>query len=70
MRGRAETNYQLLPGDRLYVDAQSVVAVNTIMTKLFAPLNTLAGTALLGRSVVSVFSQPLNTTGFGSSSSP
>jgi hypothetical protein len=65
MRGRTETNFQLLPGDRVYVEAQSVVAVNNIMTKLFAPINNLAGTVLLGRSVVSVFAQPLNQTGFG-----
>jgi polysaccharide export outer membrane protein len=63
MRGRTESNYQLLPGDRLYVDAQPLLAFNTFMTKLTNPLQTITGPALLGRGVVATFATPLITTG-------
>jgi polysaccharide export outer membrane protein len=67
-RGRTESNYQLLPGDRLYVDSQSIVTVNTVLTKVFAPIQNLAGTALLGRGVVGAFAQPLKQNGTSGSS--
>jgi polysaccharide export outer membrane protein len=61
-RARTETNYQLMPGDRLYVDGQSIVTVNNVMTKVFAPLQNLAGFAILGRGAVAEFAQPLKGT--------
>jgi polysaccharide export outer membrane protein len=62
-RGRTESNYQLMPGDRLYVQAESLVTLNTAMTKLFAPVQQLLGTALLGNSVVRVFAQSIHSNG-------
>jgi polysaccharide export outer membrane protein len=67
-RARTETNYQLMPGDRVYVQAESLVTVNTALSKLFAPFQQLLGTALLGNGVVRVFSQSIhsnNGTGTG-----
>ena len=42
------TNYQLLPGDRVYVAAQKLVTLDTRMARLFAPVERVLGIALLG----------------------
>lgn len=46
-----DTNYQLMPGDRVYVDAQRLVKIDTYLAKLFAPVERVLGIALLGRSL-------------------
>jgi polysaccharide export outer membrane protein len=55
MRGRTETNYQLLPGDRLYVAAQPLVAFDIAFAKLIAPIERITGVALLGNGLVQAF---------------
>jgi polysaccharide export outer membrane protein len=47
-RGDATTNYQLLPGDRLYVSEDKLVAVDTQLGKIFAPLERIMGFTSLG----------------------
>jgi polysaccharide export outer membrane protein len=42
-RGDVTTNYQILPGDRLYVSEDKLVAFDTKMGKIFAPLERLFG---------------------------
>ena len=54
-RGRAETNYQLLPGDRIYVQAYPLVAVDTRLGRLLAPVERVFGFMLLGQSTVRAF---------------
>ena len=49
--GVATTNYQLLPGDRVYVQADDLIATDNYLAKLFAPVNRVLGSALLGISV-------------------
>jgi protein involved in polysaccharide export with SLBB domain len=49
--GVATTNYQLLPGDRVYVQADDLIATDNYLAKLFAPINRVLGSALLGISV-------------------
>ncbi len=46
--GVATTNYQLLPGDRIYVQADDLIATDNYLAKLFAPINRVLGSALLG----------------------
>src|SRR5262249_61670671 len=46
------TNYQLLPGDRVYVAAQHLVATDTFLARLFAPLERVLGVTLLGNVTV------------------
>lgn len=46
--GITDTNYQLLPGDRVYVQSDDLVAMQTYFEKLFAPLEKLFGVTLLG----------------------
>jgi polysaccharide export outer membrane protein len=62
-RARTETNYQLMPGDRLYVDGQSIITVNTVMAKVLAPIQQLSGAALLARGTISAFAFGLKGTG-------
>src|SRR5262249_57085040 len=48
-RGRTETNYQLLPGDRIYVQAQPLVATHTYLARLFSPMERVLRLTPLGR---------------------
>lgn len=47
-RGDITTNYQLLPGDRLYVSEDKLVAFDTALGKFFSPLERIFGVTLLG----------------------
>jgi polysaccharide export outer membrane protein len=51
--GSPETNYQLMPGDRIYVQSNALIKLNNRMTQVFAPINNLFGFTLLGTSTVS-----------------
>jgi polysaccharide biosynthesis/export protein len=46
--GETGTNYQLLPGDRVYVAAQHLVATDTFLARVFSPIERVLGVALLG----------------------
>ena len=50
--GQTSTNYQLLPGDRIYIQADALVALNNKIEKIVAPVERLFGTALLGFNVI------------------
>lgn len=45
--GDATTNYQILPGDRLYVAEDKMVAMDTWLGKFLAPVERVAATTLL-----------------------
>jgi polysaccharide export outer membrane protein len=62
-RGRAETNYQLLPGDRLFVQADPLVTIDTRMARFFSPIERFLGVSLLGASTVEAYKFN-NTNGF------
>jgi polysaccharide export outer membrane protein len=49
------TNYQVLPGDRIFIAEDGLVATNNFIAKLTAPLERLLGTATLGTSSVRNF---------------
>lgn len=65
-RGDIKTNYQLLPGDRLYVSEDKLVALDTMMGKIFSPFERLFGVTLLGTQTAQriVFFDQVNS-GFG-----
>ncbi len=52
-RGDIKTNYQIMPGDRLYVSEDKLVALDTAMGKLISPLERVFGVTLLGTQTVS-----------------
>lgn len=47
--GITTTNYQLLPGDRIYVQADKLIAADNVLSKVFAPFERMIGIVLLGR---------------------
>ena len=49
-RGDVTTNYQILPGDRLFVSEDKLVAFDTKLGKLIAPFERVAGFIALGTS--------------------
>jgi polysaccharide biosynthesis/export protein len=51
-RGVARTNYQILPGDRIYVKADCLIATDNFLAKLLSPVERVLGTTLLGTSTV------------------
>lgn len=48
----APTNYQILPGDRLFVAEDRLVALDTALAKIIAPAERVLGFTLLGTSTV------------------
>ncbi|MGI9456751.1 MAG: polysaccharide biosynthesis/export family protein [Aeoliella sp.] len=49
-RGDVSTNYQILPGDRLYVSEDKLVALDTMFAKVISPVERVFGVTLLGTS--------------------
>jgi polysaccharide export outer membrane protein len=51
-RGDTSTNYQLLPGDRLYIQAAPLIVTSTYMDRVLAPLERIFGLDLLINAVI------------------
>src|SRR5262249_62043467 len=51
-RGRHETNYQLAPGDRVFVQAYKMVTFDSRLARLISPFERMFGVTLLGSSTV------------------
>ncbi len=47
-RGDIATNYQILPGDRMYISEDKLVAVDTALAKAISPIERIFGVTLLG----------------------
>lgn len=52
-RGDIKTNYQVMPGDRVYVSEDKLVALDTAFGKMVAPLERIFGVTLLGTQTAS-----------------
>ncbi len=50
--GSPATNYQLMPGDRVFVQSDAFIHANNALAKAFAPLERIFGVTLLGTSAV------------------
>jgi polysaccharide biosynthesis/export protein len=50
--GGTETNYQLMPGDRVYVKADHWVSADSWLSKRLAPIDRIFGATLLGSQAV------------------
>jgi polysaccharide export outer membrane protein len=60
--GATATNYQVLPGDRIYVEAEPLITLDTYLARIFAPVERVFGVTLLGSGVVHSVSAPLGVT--------
>lgn len=47
-RGDIATNYQILPGDRMYIAEDKLVAIDTALAKFISPIERVFGITLLG----------------------
>ncbi len=50
--GESGTNYQLFPGDRVYVDSNNLIKADSFLAKLYSPILRTFGVTLLGASTV------------------
>ncbi len=48
MGGDTTTNWQIFPGDRIFIDSDPFLWFNNTLTKIFAPIEQLLGVTLLG----------------------
>lgn len=51
-RGETMTNYQLFPGDRVYIQADRLITADSWLAKVLAPVERVLGVTLLGSSTV------------------
>ena len=51
--GSAATNYQILPGDRVYIKARPIITVDTYLARFISPIERILGVTLLGSETVS-----------------
>jgi polysaccharide export outer membrane protein len=54
--GVTVTNYQVMPGDRIYVKAQRLVTIDRTLARILSPVERLFGITLLGASTVNQIS--------------
>jgi polysaccharide export outer membrane protein len=64
--GYIDTNYQVLPGDRIYVKAQRLVTIDTALARLLSPVERVFGVTLLGANTVN----QISGRGFGFNNNP
>ena len=51
-RGDPATNYQLMPGDRVYVAEDKLVYTDNFLAKVISPIERVFGITLLGSSTI------------------
>jgi polysaccharide biosynthesis/export protein len=64
-RGSEATNYQIMPGDRIYVDAKKWVRFDTGLARFLSPVERVLGITLLGSETVNSISGRTSGTGSG-----
>src|SRR5262249_12248801 len=64
--GKTGTNYQLLPGDRLYVKAAPLITLDAYMARVIAPIERVVGANLLINSLISSYQGIVRFGSFGS----
>jgi polysaccharide biosynthesis/export protein len=64
--GATATNYQVLPGDRIFLDSVPLVRFDTKLARIFSPIERVFGITLLGSSTYHSLTQSQNSnTGSG-----
>ena len=53
--GNTTTNYQLLPGDRIYISSDCLITAYNYLDKILAPIERVFGVTLLGTTTVQSF---------------
>jgi polysaccharide export outer membrane protein len=61
------TNYQILPGDRIFLAENKMIAFDATLNKLIAPFERVFGFTLLGTQTIQTINRfPLGLSGLGS----
>ncbi len=63
--GLTATNYQLMPGDRIYIQADKLIMIDNMISKIAAPVERLFGLTLLGYGVLSTANQGVSNSNQG-----
>jgi hypothetical protein len=63
-----ETNYQLFPGDRVYVKADSLICTDNWLAKVVSPIERVLGVTLLGATTVNALRTNPNSNSNGNGS--
>jgi polysaccharide export outer membrane protein len=63
--GAAKMNYQVFPGDRIYVQAKPIVTFDTYLTLITNPIQRMMGTAILGAGTFNTLKFLPGSTGIG-----
>jgi hypothetical protein len=73
--GLTATNYQLMPGDRIYIQADKLIVLDNMIAKITAPIERVVGVTLLGYGLLTTANQGVsqgfnngggnNNSGFG-----
>jgi polysaccharide export outer membrane protein len=63
--GTTTTNYQIMPGDRVFVKAQRLVTIDTTMARIIQPIERLFGVVLLGGATVQTLKGNVGGNGLG-----
>jgi polysaccharide export outer membrane protein len=63
--GDASTNYQVLPGDRIYVEAEAIFSIDAALAKFLSPIERIFGVTLLGSETVNSIRTNGSTSGSG-----
>lgn len=50
--GCTSTNYQIMPGDRVYIKAQRLVTIDTTLARIIQPVERVFGITLLGAATI------------------
>jgi polysaccharide export outer membrane protein len=58
--GATATNYQILPGDRIFVEANKLITLDTALARIFSPVERIFGITLLGTAVYRGIATPIN----------
>jgi polysaccharide export outer membrane protein len=61
--GLTATNYQLAPGDRVYVKAQDLIVLDTFLARVISPIERVFGILLLGNTTVRAYGPRGGSTG-------
>jgi polysaccharide biosynthesis/export protein len=61
------TNYQVLPGDRIFIAEDKLIAIDSVLNRMIAPFERIFGVTLLGaQSIQTINRFPLGISGLGS----
>ena len=64
--GSTATNYQVFPGDRIFIAEDKLIAIDSTLNRMIAPFERMFGVTLLGTQTIQTINRfPLGLSGLG-----